>query len=122
MKNVIEKTKSIKQKVAKKIIMFQVTVMSILVPMQVSATNKLTETGAYKGFMNLINDATNVLIISSVAITVFLAAFQLAKYRMAEEQEKSKYKKNVINVLVVGVAIVLVESLVKVIFSYFVAG
>lgn len=117
MKKIVKKGK---KNIVRKVCMIQTALLGIMVPAYVTASNPLQDTKLYTGGMALLSDAINVLLAATATITAACILISLFKYRLAEEQEKPKHKKNAISAVVIGVISLLVEALVKVVFSYFV--
>lgn len=88
--------------------------------MTVLATaNKLENSKMVTGVKALITDATVVLIGITAGLTGLLIIYNLIRYKTADDQEKPKFNKGWKSALICGLGIILAESIVAVVFSYF---
>lgn len=85
----------------------------------VATANKLENSKMVTGVKALIADGTSVLIGITAALTALLVGYNLVRYKTSDESDKPKFNKGWKSSLICGVAILLVESIVNVLFSYF---
>lgn len=88
--------------------------------MQLVATgNKLADSKFVQGILLLISDAMKVLIILTAAATGLIFAYNLIMQKLADDNEKPKYKKGWKQTLIIGVAVMGAETIVTLVFGYF---
>lgn len=112
--------RTLMNKAERRVLIIGAALSRLMLPLHVSATNKLENTIIYKGLKALIQDAINVLTLMTAGVVAFFFIKNLYKYITGEDDEKPAAKKSAKNTIVIGLLIIMAEVIVNVVFSYFV--
>lgn len=112
--------RTLMNKAERRVLIIGAALSRLMLPLHASATNKLENTIIYKGLKNLIQDAINALTLMTAGVVAFFFIKNMYKYVMGEDDEKPAAKKSAQKTIVIGVLIILTETIVNVVFSYFV--
>ncbi len=136
MKKSAEKTKKVNwsKMVLRAILICHLVFMVFSVPMTVYAdeddnkafnvsedkAGELGKTKLVKGTVELLDDATNVILIVEAVAVVVLCAIKFVGLQQADEQEKPKYKKEIKSIIITGIIAMCISGVLKAVFTYYV--
>lgn len=137
MKTLAEKTKKVNwsKMVLRAILICHLVFMVFSVPMTVYAdededdnkafevaedsAGELGKTKLVTGTVELLDDATNVILIIEAVAVVVLCAIKFVGLQQADEQEKPKYKKEIKAVIITGIIAMCISGVLKAVFKYY---
>lgn len=135
MKKSAEKTKKVNwsKMVLRAILICHLVFMVFSVPMTVYAdeddnkafyinedkAGNLGRTKLVTGTVELLNDATNVVLIIEAVAVVVLCAIKFVGLQQADEQEKPKYKKEIKSIIITGIIAMCISGVLKAVFTYY---
>lgn len=73
----------------------------------------------YTGLIQLLNDATTLLMVASIPATAACSGYFAFQRSQADEMDQKMWGKRIKNALISGVGVLLSSGLVNVIFAYF---
>lgn len=135
MKTSAKKTKKVNwsKMVLRAILICHLVFMVFSVPMTVYAdeddnkafevaedsAGELGKTKLVTGTVELLDDATNVILIIEAVAVVVLCAIKFVGLQQADEQEKPKYKKEIKSIIITGIIAMCISGVLKAVFKYY---
>lgn len=106
------------QKLKKCILTILIWISTLMYSMPVQA-GSLESSKLVTGSKNLLTDGLKVLIGITALVTTVLFAWRMFQFNQADEEVKPKHKKAAKTTLIAGVIILLSETIITVVFSYY---
>ena len=114
------------KKVSAKLLTMKSRVVLILslffsfLPCDVAMANKIADSAAGKGIVNLVNDASAFLLLISVGVSGLCGLYFFIRKTAADEQDQKKWNNRLIITAYCAVGAVLVTSTINLLTSYFI--